>query len=260
MPCAGVAARISSLVVTDCVILACCLSAMKILIADDHRLIIDAVAEKLAELVPHAAIVTAFSVEDMLLALDGGVSLALIDLGMPGAHGVRHVAEAHQRWPDLKIIVLSGAQDQAVVRAAMDAGASGFISKAHSPEDMLAAVQVVLAGGHYLPPVMGLGLAPAAEPGPPDALDPYAISLAPTPVQLRGMLTERQHDVLQHLSAGLPNKEIARGLGISEGTVKIHLAAIFRALHARNRTEAVIAARALAETGVFKENKPLAQS
>ena len=86
MPCAGVAARISSLVVTDCVILACCLSAMKILIADDHRLIIDAVAEKLAELVPHAAIVTAFSVEDMLLALDGGVSLALIDLGMPGAH------------------------------------------------------------------------------------------------------------------------------------------------------------------------------
>ena len=94
---------------------------MKILIADDHRLIIDAVAEKLAELVPHAAIVTAFSVEDMLLALDGGVSLALIDLGMPGAHGVRHVADAHQRWPDLKIIVLSGAQDQAVVRAAKEA-------------------------------------------------------------------------------------------------------------------------------------------
>lgn len=230
---------------------------MKILIADDHRLIVEAVAEKLAELVPGAAVVFAFSVDDMLASLDGSVTLALIDLGMPGAHGVSHVAEAHRRWPSLKIAVLSGAQDEAVVRAAMDAGASGFIPKAHSPEDMLSAVQAVLAGGIYVPAAMGLAL--PAERGPNVALDPYAVSLDSAEVHKRCVLTDRQRDVLQCLSAGLPNKEIARSLGISEGTVKIHLAAIFRALRARNRTEAVIAARALGGAENLKPKQPLAQ-
>jgi DNA-binding NarL/FixJ family response regulator len=231
---------------------------MKILIADDHRLIVEAVAEKLAELAPGTVVVSAFSVDEMLAALDAGVTLALIDLGMPGAHGVSHVAEAHRRWPKLKIMVLSGAQDAAVIRAAMEAGASGFVPKAHSPEDMLTAVQTVLAGGVYLPPAMGLAL--PAETGADAALDPYAVSLAPSEARMRSMLTDRQRDVLQCLSAGLPNKEIARSLGISEGTVKIHLAAIFRALRARNRTEAVIAARALGGALNFKEKQPIAQT
>ncbi len=231
---------------------------MKVLIADDHRLIIEAVAEKLAELAPGVVVISSFSVEDMLAALDGSVTLALIDLGMPGAHGVGHVAEVHQRWPDLKIMVLSGAQDEAVVRAAMDAGASGFIPKALSPDDMLTAVQAVLSGGIYLPPSMGVSL--SAEFSTRETLDPYAVSLAPSAAQLRSKLTDRQLDVLEQLSEGQPNKAIARSLGISEGTVKIHLAAIFRVLRARNRTEAVIAARALGGVAVLKEKQALAQA
>lgn len=232
---------------------------MKILIADDHRLIVEAVADKLKELTPDLAVCTAFSVDELHHALDASVALALIDLGMPGARGVEHISEAHRRWPGLKIIVLSGAQDEAVVRAAMEAGAQGFIPKAHSPEAMLMAVQKVLAGSTYLPSQLLPGATLAPERAPSEALDPYAIKLSPSMAQLRRMLTERQLDVLSHLSAGQPNKEIARGLGISEGTVKIHLAAIFRALRARNRTEAVIAARALGGVDRLKENQRLAQ-
>ena len=235
---------------------------MKILIADDHRLIVEAVADKLQELAPDVTVVSAFSVSDLLAQLDDSVTLALIDLGMPGARGVGHVAQVHQCWPQLKIIVLSGVEDAAVMRAAMDAGASGFIPKAVSPDRMLAAVRQVLAGGIYLPGwMMDSGKPPATAGIDSDApLAPYAVELAPTLTQLRAVLTERQLDVLNQLSAGLPNKQIARSLGISEGTVKIHLAAIFRTLHARNRTEAVIAARALNGGDDFKENRPPAQT
>ena len=233
---------------------------MKILIADDHRLVVEAVAGKLATLEPDVAVVTAYSVADLVALLDDSVALALIDLSMPGARGVEHVAQVHQCWPQLKIIVLSGVEEQAAMRAALDAGASGFIPKAFSPDVMLSAVRQVLDGGIYLPPLMmGLGAAmDLGRAGAAEIFEPYAVSLTPTPAQLRAALTERQLDVLNHLSAGLPNKQIARSLGISEGTVKIHLAAIFRTLRARNRTEAVIAARALHADENLRENVALA--
>lgn len=235
---------------------------MKILIADDHRLVVEAVAGKLATLGPDVAVVTAYSAAELVAQLDDSVALALIDLSMPGARGVDHVAQVHQCWPQLKIIVLSGVEEQAAMRAALDAGASGFIPKAFSPDVMLSAVRQVLDGGIYLPPLM-MGLRAATDLGRAGAgageiFEPYAVSLTPSPAQLRAALTERQLDVLNHLSAGLPNKQIARSLGISEGTVKIHLAAIFRTLRARNRTEAVIAARALHADENLRENVPLA--
>ena len=84
---------------------------MKILIADDHRLVVEAVAGKLATLEPDVAVVTAYSVADLVALLDDSVALALIDLSMPGARGVEHVAQVHQCWPQLKIIVLSGVEE-----------------------------------------------------------------------------------------------------------------------------------------------------
>jgi DNA-binding NarL/FixJ family response regulator len=112
----------------------------------------------------------------------------------------------------------------------------GFIPKAYSPDVMLSAVRLVLSGGVYVPPMLLLegGAAAAAIHTEP------AASLEE---RLRKLLTERQIDVLRSLSQGKPNKVIARDLGISEGTVKIHLAAIFRALNVRNRVEAVVASR-----------------
>ena len=151
------------------------------------------------------------------------------------------------------MIVLSGYEDPAIMRAALERGVLGFIPKAYSPEVMLSAVRLVLAGGVYVPPMMLTALPPgivagvAPQPGADAARAPGAPAASQTLEHLRNVLTERQVEVLQLLSQGKPNKLIGRSLGISEGTVKIHLAAIFRALNVRNRTEAVVAAQALTE-------------
>jgi DNA-binding NarL/FixJ family response regulator len=119
----------------------------------------------------------------------------------------------------------------------------GFIPKAYSPEVMLSAIRLVLAGGIYIPPLL---LANAQAQGWQPNEAPAAPAIATRSVDaLRNLLTERQIDVMRLLSQGKPNKLIARDLGISEGTVKIHLAAIFRALTVRNRVEAVVASRKL---------------
>ncbi|MBU2408692.1 MAG: response regulator transcription factor, partial [Gammaproteobacteria bacterium] len=135
---------------------------------------------------------------------------------------------------------------------ALELGVLGFIPKAYSPEVMLSAVRLVLAGGVYVPPMMLSAVPPGIVAGvangalPVPARGPAGGSQQ-TLEHLRNVLTDRQVEVLQLLSQGKPNKLIGRALGISEGTVKIHLAAIFRALNVRNRTEAVVAAQALTE-------------
>jgi DNA-binding NarL/FixJ family response regulator len=224
---------------------------MKILIADDHRLVIEAVKAKLSELEPGIAFVLAMSVDELLAGATDDLDLALIDLNMPGADGQAHIEEIRRRHPAVPVIVLSGYEDPAIMRSALECGVLGFIPKAYSPDVMLSAVRLVLAGGVYVPPMMLTALPPGIVAG----VAPQAGSTLPTRngggtqtlEHLRNVLTERQVEVLQLLSQGKPNKLIGRSLGISEGTVKIHLAAIFRALNVRNRTEAVVAAQALTE-------------
>ena len=223
---------------------------MKILIADDHRLVIEAVKGKLAELEPGIEFVLAMSVDQLLAGASDDLDLAVIDLNMPGADGHAHIVEMRRRHPAVPVIVLSGYEDPAIMRTALAHGVLGFIPKAYSPEVMLSAVRLVLAGGVYVPPMMLSALPPGIVAGVPTA---EAVARTATPAaahtldHLRNVLTERQVEVLQLLSQGKPNKLIGRALGISEGTVKIHLAAIFRALNVRNRTEAVVAAQTLTE-------------
>lgn len=217
---------------------------MKILIADDHRLIIDAVADKLSDLEPSVEFVSAVNTSELLERVSQPLDLALIDLSMPGADGLSHIQDVRQRCPKLPIIVLSGQEDPSVMRDALDCGAQGYIPKAYSPAVMVSAVRLVMAGGIYVPPMLlaiasgDLRSGPVRVTEPPDPADAQALA---------EMLTGRQLDVLRLLSQGQPNKVIGRTLNISEGTVKIHLAAIFRALNARNRTEAVMKARAVAD-------------
>ena len=227
---------------------------MNILIADDHWLIIEAIKTKLLELADQVQFVVAMNVRELEAVDLQGLDLALVDLSIPGAQAFAHVQALRQRSPDLPVIVVSGYEDPAVMRSALDHGARGYIPKAYSPEIMLSAVRLVLAGGVYVPPMLLSGAAAEVVlAGVPAVADlPQAPearrSNAPTLDSLRTVLTERQVEVLQLLSQGKPNKLIGRALGISEGTVKIHLAAIFRALNVRNRTEAVIAAQALTRT------------
>lgn len=223
---------------------------MKILIADDHRLVIEAVKAKLSELEPGIEFVLAMSVDELLAGATDELDLALIDLNMPGADGQAHIDEIRRRHPAVPVIVLSGYEDPAIMRSALERGVLGFIPKAYSPEVMLSAVRLVLAGGVYVPPMMLTALPPGIVAGvvPSPGGEPRASGASSQTLEhLRSVLTERQVEVLQLLSQGKPNKLIGRSLGISEGTVKIHLAAIFRALNVRNRTEAVVAAQALTE-------------
>jgi DNA-binding NarL/FixJ family response regulator len=219
---------------------------MKVLIADDHRLIIEGVKIKLAELDPGVEAVVAMNLAELdraVAAHADALDLALVDIAMPGTHGHQHVARLRQQAPALPVIVLSGSEDVDLMRALIDLGVLGFIPKAYSPDVMLSAIRLVLAGGIYIPPLL---LANAQAQGwQPSTAAATAADTTRSVDVLRTLLTERQIDVMRLLSQGKPNKLIARDLGISEGTVKIHLAAIFRALNVRNRVEAVVASRKL---------------
>ena len=148
---------------------------------------------------------------------------------MPGMQGVQGVRRLQRLAPALKLVVVSGDDDPAVMRAAFAAGAVAFLPKSEPAEVLQQAIRIVLGGGTYMPSQALADLRPGAPAPRPDT----------------AALTPRQLDVLKCLMQGQPNKLIARELGLTEGTVKIHIAAILRALQARNRTEAVVMARNL---------------
>lgn len=200
---------------------------MKVLIADDHPLVRDALAHALLDLDPAVQALQTGSLEGLIeLARAGSADLALVDLNMPGMNGTDGLLQLRRAAPTLPLVVASGQDDAATIRAVLATGAAGFIPKSERADVLIGALRLVLAGGTYVPPRL-LDAAPA-----PPAAD-------------AGELTPRQIDVLRLLMRGEPNKLIARELGLTEGTVKIHIAAILRALQARNRTEAVVRAREL---------------
>ncbi|RDJ00691.1 DNA-binding response regulator [Dyella solisilvae] len=221
---------------------------MRILIADDHRLIVEGVKLKLGELGPDTDFAIAMDMAELREAIHAPgadtLALALIDLAMPGVRGNEHLAEVIETLPHVPVMVLSGSEDPVMMKGLLAMGVQGFIPKAYSPDVMLSAVRLVLSGGVYVPPLLLQERADGAATASPVATPvPSAVSTDSLEERLRKLLTERQIDVLRLLSQGKPNKLIARDLGISEGTVKIHLAAIFRALNVRNRVEAVVASR-----------------
>ncbi len=216
---------------------------MRVLIADDHHLVIEGVRLKLAELGPDLDFVVATTVDEMYKVLreSPAPDLALIDLAMPGANGYQHITEALRMQPRMRVLILSGNEDGSLMHKLIDSGAHGYIPKSYSPDVMLSAIRLVLSGGIYIPP---MALRNGGNGKLHGALDDNG-SGDSHEEQLAELLTDRQIDVLKLLSRGSPNKVIARELGISEGTVKIHLAAIFRALNVRNRVEAVVASQQL---------------
>jgi len=202
---------------------------MRVLIADDHPLVRDALARTLRCVQPDAEVLEAADFASALRVLQTEAPrLALVDLHMPGMERVDGVRRLRLLCPAVPLVVASGEDDPAVIRAALAAGAVGFLPKAESPDVLQQALRLVLGGGTYTPPQALADLQPRAAPRP-DASG----------------LTPRQTDVLRCLMRGQPNKLIARELGLTEGTVKIHIAAILRVLQARNRTEAVVVARNL---------------
>ena len=205
-------------------------------IADDHALFRIGLRLLLIDGCGPAAVREAANVQELraLLAADPIADLVVVDLYMPGMHGGGTLRELRAAFPALRFVVMSASEERQNVLDALGAGAFGYIPKSLEPPAMIAAFTQILNGGIYAPTLL------LAEPlaAPPPAP-------APLDAQILSTLTPRQSEVLRLLGRGQANKEIARALDISEGTVKIHLAAIFRLLDVRNRTEAVLKASAL---------------
>ena len=206
---------------------------MKIMIVDDHALIREVMHHVLQELDTTIEVLEAGNCADAISVADAhpDLGLILLDIKLPGMSGLDGLCEFRTKHPAIPIVVLSGSENREDVIRAIDDGAMGFIPKSQSSRVMINALRLVLAGGVYLP-VEILGMPHTASSAPATAAVP------PTPAELG--LTERQSDVLALLIQGKPNKIICRELGLAEGTVKIHVTAILKALNVANRTQAVI--------------------
>jgi DNA-binding NarL/FixJ family response regulator len=204
---------------------------MNILVVDDHPLYRSGVVYTLQN-AGHDVHVTECAVVDAALAkLDAGLQadLMILDLQMPGYSGLDSLTEVRRRRPEVPVLILSANDDPATVRECIDMGAYGFVPKSAPSEEFNAALALVLSGGVYLPPT-SLSVAGPASRAQQDAW-----------ARLGAHLTDRQRQVLLGIVQGKPNKVIARDLGLSDTTVKSHVAHILDALVVSNRTEAVYA-------------------
>ncbi|MFP5417799.1 MAG: response regulator [Gammaproteobacteria bacterium] len=210
---------------------------MKTLLADDHPLMREGVRQVLAQLEPEVEIVDAHDYPSLFAqtAAHTDLDLAVVDLNMPGFVGMQGISQFRSRFPDVPLVVLSASESPHDIRSALEAGALGYIPKAASTAVMLSALRQVLSGDLYMPTCLGDG--GLHTPAAADLED----------LQHSG-LTARQLEVARLLAQGCPNKAIAGMLSMSESTVKVHIAAIFRALRVTNRTEAVLAIQRLIQT------------
>lgn len=204
---------------------------MKTLLADDHPLMREGMRQVLSQLEPPVEIIDAHDYPSLFAqtAAHDDLDLALVDLNMPGFVGMQGITQFRSRFPDIPLVVLSASESSHDIRCALEAGALGYIPKAASTAVMLAALRQVLTGDIYVPTCLGNGNGGLHSVAPADF----------EALQHSG-LTARQLEVARLLAQGCTNKAIAGMLSMSESTVKVHIAAIFRAFGVTNRTEAVL--------------------
>lgn len=197
-------------------------------VADDHPLFRGALREAIAGIGDVAAIHETgdFEGAKALLLANEDVDLVLLDLAMPGASGLSGLISLRGIHPTVPMVVVSAHDDAATIRRALDLGASGFISKSASMEEIRSAIQAVLAGEIAAPVGVELG----------DERDPEISDL----INRLQTLTPQQTRVLGMLAEGLLNKQIAYELSVSEATIKAHVSAILQKLGVDSRTQAVI--------------------
>jgi DNA-binding NarL/FixJ family response regulator len=213
--------------------------SVKILVVDDHFLIREALRGFLERLKSNATILEAVSGHQamQLIAEHADIRLVLLELNLPDRDGFLVLSELRERHPAISVVVLSARQDRDSMARALDLGALGFIPKSERREVMLSALDLVLAGGVYIPPEI---LLPEQRPLTSSKL--ACIASGTRPVRPRDLgLTDRQTDVLGLMMSGKSNKAICRELDLALPTVKNHVTAILKAIKVTNRTEAVIA-------------------
>ena len=217
---------------------------MKILIADDHELFLKGLEMILADYNPEAKIVSAKSYSDIFkhIAKEKDFDLVLTDLAMPGAHWLEAIEKIHKDLPDTPIIILSAVFDREIVQKTLDIGAAGYIPKTSSRDIIISAVNLVLSGGVYIPAELLYN----SEQSELDILKSVEnITMNQDIKSTEKVLSPRQIDVIRLIAKGKSNKQIAYELGLSEGTVKLHVTAILKVLNVYNRTGAVATATQL---------------
>jgi DNA-binding NarL/FixJ family response regulator len=203
---------------------------MRALIADDHELFRSGLKQLLLDVLNIEEVREAETLDQAIEILtdEGGGDLVLVDLHMPGMSGPEALAALRDGFPEAKVAVVSAWDGRAEILAALSAGVHGYIPKSLNATEIAAAIRSVLDGNIFVPSILGKREAGELRPA------------APAPERLGDeKLTARQREVLGELLKGRASKEIARALDIAEGTVKIHLAAIYRALGVRTRAEAI---------------------
>lgn len=208
---------------------------MKILLVDDHTLVRKGLVHLLASCLKDVEVDEAENADDALERLrDSKYDVALVDIRLPGRDGLQLLKEIRAEWTDVPVIIVSSYDNGEYVKTALADGASGYLLKDTTPDDLVQAITVAISGS-------GNVLSPRA------VRNMFEVTTAPAPVRdepahADAGLTKRESDVLQLLAKGCSNREISRHLFLSEKTVKAHLAAVFRKLGVTNRTQAAMVA------------------
>lgn len=224
---------------------------MKFLVADDHELFLTGLELVIAGKYPRAKIITAHNYTEIyeVLEKEDDFDAILTDLAMPGDIWSNAIQKIHDKLPETPIIILSAIFDEGIVQKTIEIGVSGYISKTASHQDILEALDLVISGGAYLPTdLLKSGVTNNSET---DLLLQSLVEETPVKNNEEKYLTPRQKSVLEAIASGKSNKQIAYDLGLTEGTVKLHVTAILKILGVYNRTAAVIEA---AKLGIISKN------
>ncbi|KJK14436.1 response regulator transcription factor [Pseudomonas sp. BIGb0427] len=208
----------------------------KILIADDHPLFREAIHNVISDGFPGSEVMETADL-DSALAITGDhddLDLILLDLNMPGMHGLGGLINLRNEAPTIPVVIVSAEQDKQVVLQAITYGAVGFITKSSPRSQMTEAIEQILNGNVYLPPDIIRTQKSSSRRNQGDHQ-----GFAP---ELLQALTRKQLLVLERMTKGESNKQIAYNLDIAETTVKAHVSAILRKLNVHNRVQAILSA------------------
>lgn len=199
---------------------------MRVLLADDHQILRDGIRRGLESAGEDVVGEAENGEEAVELAATTLPDIVLMDLSMPVLDGVEATQRITEKFPDIKVVVLTMHDDTERTRAALQAGALAYLSKGTSFSDVLDTLRRVMAGEEVLSPQLAASMLEAATPqNPADSL-----------------LSDRQTEILQMIADGLSTKQVARELGITQKTVHNHLNAIYRRLDTQSLTHAVLSA------------------
>ena len=199
---------------------------MRAIIADDHALVREGLVAFLRMAEPDWDVRQAGSLEELTELLLEDTDLVIADLNMPGVHGSGSFASFREANPHVKLAVLTATEDRTMILECLSAGVHGYILKADATTELLTAIKTIVSGGIYVPARLSQLVSKQSAIVQRDTVEPG--------------LTKRQREVMELLAKGMSTKSIARQMALGVGTVKVHLAALYRTLDVHSRMEAIV--------------------